>query len=59
MFAINAHTIERARPTSRIAGLGFLSTVLLSSVLIYQRSVKPGISRRMEKGMTIAVGALA
>lgn len=50
-FAINAQAMLNPMPTSRMIGLGRYSTVWLFSVRMYQCSVNPGISNRIENGM--------
>jgi hypothetical protein len=52
-FAMTADVMLKARPTLRIAGFGLESTVILLFVRMYQCSVSPGISSKMENGITI------
>ena len=51
-FATRANAMDTAIAASNSAGFGFVSTVSLFSVRMYHLSVKPGISRRIENGIT-------
>ena len=53
IFAIKADAIEMLIPASRRALFFLDSAITLFSVRIYQCSVRPGISSRMENGITI------
>lgn len=53
ILAISAQAIDILIPASRSALFFLDSIVWLFSVTIYQCSVRPGISRRMENGITI------
>lgn len=50
-LASTAKNIEKPSPTWRRTGFGRDSTTVFPLVRIYQSSVRPGISSRMEKGI--------